>query len=111
MKRPSSIFIIHQFPLWVGVLACAILGFGTTQAQAAACNVSASPPYLITVNAGSNPAGCELSSVQPVIGDNNVFAVGFTVFSQNTSSRTLTVLDDLTTTVRGVQGTTPAARQ
>lgn len=72
----------------------------SAKAFAASCTVNGNG--TITINNANNTAGCDVSTIGSPIG-NSAGALGFYVYSQG-SGRTLTILNDLTTTVKGAGG-------
>lgn len=93
-------------PFVAGVVPAVTLGAlleisSAEGAWAGPCTVAANG--TITVNNGNNTAGCEVSSIGAEIGNTSVWNTGFLVYSQSTN-RTLAILSDLTTTLKGSGG-------
>ncbi|MDR2239458.1 MAG: hypothetical protein LBE33_03360, partial [Zoogloeaceae bacterium] len=77
-----------------------------SQAQAAPCVPSGDQTIYLHSNNSAlapNQANCEVASIPPVIG-NSIGSAGFKVYTQGTNVRTITVENDLTTTIRGSSG-------
>ncbi|MFV0284492.1 MAG: autotransporter outer membrane beta-barrel domain-containing protein, partial [Castellaniella sp.] len=72
-------------------------------AQAGSCAPSQNGTYTVNQDGGPNPDGCEISSIDPEIGNSSEWSRGFYVYSKSQGSDMI-ITNDLTTTIKGYAG-------
>lgn len=96
--------LLRQTPLAFGpAFALAMAGCWLAPQNADAAECATAGNGSVAVNNGNNQAGCEVTTAPPLIGDTSIWNYGYLVYSQN-SDRTLTLNNDITTTVKGSAG-------
>jgi outer membrane autotransporter protein len=100
LKGIAASFAPHGFGCMAIALTSVLMATAFSAKAFAACTVNGNG--TITINNANNTAGCDVSAIGSPIG-NSAGALGFYVYSQG-PGRTLTILNDLTTTVKGAGG-------